>query len=143
MTSANNQWISSPANQSTIYQTTSGLSESTAIYMTQSTATTQGYTSSNNFGPTASSGATVGAGANETNVYCTDSVLHYAIAETECVNGTSDAISYNTTNHTVSYPGIDLNPRPSSGAWDVGAYEYGGSESSSVQPPTNVTVAVQ
>lgn len=142
ITSANNHWIASPANESTVYQTTSGVSESTAIYMTQSTATSQGYVSSNDFAPASASDSTVGAGANETNVYCAASVLNYAIAETECVNGTSDGISYDTANHTVSYPGVALQARPSSGAWDVGAYEYG-SGSSTVQPPTNVTVAVQ
>lgn len=143
ITSVNNHWIASPATEAQIYQTTGGVSESNAVYMTQTTASNQGFASSNDFAPTSASAATVGVGANETNVYCTDSVLHYAIAEAECVNGTSDGISYNLGNHTVSYPGIGLNPRPSTGAWDVGAFEYGGGGSSSVQPPTSVTVAVQ
>ena len=141
ISSKNNHWISNPANQAQIYNNAPS-SESNAVYMLNSTATTQGYVSSNDYQPTASNNSTVGAGPNETSVYCLDSVLHYAIAETECVNGTSLAVSYNSTNHSVSYPGITPNPRPSTGGWDVGAYEYG-TASSSVQPPTNVSVVVQ
>ena len=143
ITSINNHWISSPATEAQVYQSTGGVTESSAVHMTQSTATIQGYVSSNDFAPITSSVATVTAsGANEASVYCADSVLHYAIAETECMNGTSDAISYNSANHTGSYPGTPMSPRPSSGAWNVGAYQYS-TETSSVQPPTNVTVAVQ
>jgi len=68
------------------------------VGQTVGTATTQGYVSGNNYAPTGATSATVGAGVNLT-AQCS------GILAALCI-------------------GLDGNPRPSSGAWDVGAYEY-------------------
>jgi hypothetical protein len=99
------------------------------VVQTPSAASTQGYTSTQTFAysPTSASDATVGAGANE-QAYCnamlgsSDPVLQAAGAA--CRSGTGYACTYNTTNHTVSCPANTLVARPTSGAWDAGAYQY-------------------
>lgn len=122
ITSINDHWIVTPATQGSIFAGGTP-TENHAIYMTNATAATQGYTSSNDYQPMASGNSTVGAGANETSGYCADSVLHDAEAEAACKRGIT-GVSYNSTNHSVTYPGIAANARPSTGAWDVGAYQF-------------------
>lgn len=142
VTSVNNHWISSAATQASIFAGAPA-SETAAIYMTNSSASAQGYTSANDFAPTSASNSTVtAAGVNETTKYCADSVLHYAIAEAACVAGTTNGCSYNTSNHTVSCPAIAANSRPPSGAWNVGAYQYGTVVATRPAPPTKLVVTV-
>lgn len=130
VTSVNNHWIATPATAASIFQT-SGESESQAVYMTNATATTQGYTAANDYVPTASSNATVTATAtNETANYCAANVLNYPLAEAACIEGTTKGCSENNANHTVSCPAIKANSRPVSGYWNAGAYQY----SAGVQP---------
>jgi hypothetical protein len=143
-TSVNNHWILTPASQSGIFKNAPS-SETEAVYMTNSTATTQGYTSSNDFAPTASTNSTVTAsGTNETTGYCADSVLHYSIAESACTAGMTNRCSYNTSGNTVNCPAITANLRPPTGAWNVGAYQYS-SSTAGAQPsaPTGLTATVQ
>ncbi|HEV2500908.1 MAG TPA: hypothetical protein VGY31_15155 [Terriglobia bacterium] len=139
-TSVNNHWITNNGTgTSAAFDWTGGSSvtESTSVYQTLSTANGQGYTSASDFSPTSSSGATVTAsGTNETTGYCADSVLHNTAAEAACKEGIT-GVSYNQTNHTVVYPAFPATPRPATGAWEVGAYQFGGA--SAVNPPTSLT----
>ena len=143
ITAVNNHWITT-GGESSVFQYTATVTESTPTYMTPTTATSQGYVSSNDFAPTLSTNTTVtAAGTNETSTYCTAAVLGLAAAATECANGTSKAISYNTTNHTVTYSGLTLVARPSTGSWNTGAYQFGsGSTGSLPSAPANLTATV-
>ena len=141
VTAVNNHWVGISSSQG--FQNASMATETNGLYMSYSTATSQGYTSANDFGPTASSNSTATAsGTNETSGYCLDSVLHDATAEAACRMGTTGSCAYITSNHTLSCPNFAPNARPSSGTWNVGAYQYS-TQTSSIQPPTNVTVAIQ
>ncbi|MGB8832577.1 MAG: hypothetical protein WCC95_10540 [Candidatus Sulfotelmatobacter sp.] len=106
------------------------------IWQTESTANGQGYTSSNNYAPTSSTGATVAAGAN-LSTQC--SIFS---ANSELCGGTSDGATESASagGETAVFPGITMVPRNSS--WDVGAYEFG-SGSSAPAPPTGLAVVVQ
>jgi hypothetical protein len=103
------------------------------VFQTISAANAQGYTSANDFAPTAKSTATVGTGTNETNM---GSLFGPAFLES-----TTNACAYNSANHTVSCPVITVNNRPPTGAWDAGAYTSG----RGAQPaaPTNLTATVE
>jgi hypothetical protein len=99
----NNHWITNAA--PTCYnnvgggcENIAGGSQSNNVTMSTSTATAQGYTSANNYSPTALSNGTVGVGANLT------SLCSGALAPL-CVD-------------------INGNTAPSSGAWDVGSYQF-------------------
>ena len=100
------------------------------LWQTNAVATSNGYTSSQTFAysPTSSGSPTVGVGANQHSGYCatlsgsSDSFI--AAAGAACNSDTPYGISYNATTHTVSYPGRASVGRPSSGAWDIGSYEY-------------------
>jgi hypothetical protein len=99
--------------------------------MTNATAASDGYTASESFdySPTAANSPTVGVGTNE-QAYCnalqtaaaTDPTL--SDAATACRSDTHYACAYDTSNHTVICPARTPNVRPSSGTWDVGAYQY-------------------
>ncbi len=105
--------------------------DTTSLLMTNSTATRDGYTSSqtNVFSPTSSSSPTVGAGTNRTASFCAalttasgiDSYLTDAAGA--CQNDTSYACTYNASNHTISCPSRTAVVRPT-GAWNIGAYQY-------------------
>jgi hypothetical protein len=144
ITSVNNHWITSGTGTSAVFQTPSQVTETGAVYQTISIANGQGYTDTNNFAPTAATNATLtAAGTNETTGYCADSVLHNAAAEAACVAGTTDGCSYNSTSHTISCPDITAVARPSSGTWNVGAYQYSSSATSPTpNNPTNLTATV-
>ena len=111
--------------------------------MTHATAASQGYTSGgpNAFAPQSGSGGTVGTGTNKMTAYCgalstvagSDPTL--ADAAAACGRDTRSACSYNSTNHTVNCPARTALARPSSAAWDVGAYQNG---PAGLEPPTDV-----
>lgn len=88
------------------------------VLMTPTTATSQGYTSSETYAysPPNASGGTVGAGTNLTST----------------CSGNLSGLCSDTTYATERTPIA----RPASGAWDVGAYEFG--DSPAPQPPSNV-----
>ena len=97
-----------------------------------STANAQGYSSSqvNAFSPTASSNATVGAGADLTSN----------------ANGKLSTLAADSTyacdlgNDAAYCPGRTTNPRPTSGAWNSGAYEFAGGNLPT--PPTGLAAVV-
>lgn len=122
----------------------------TPLLMSNSTATTYGYTASETFAysPTLSSSPTVGAGTNETANLCralstaaqSDPTLSDAAAA--CKSDTTYACTYNIGNHTVSCPARTVTARPSSGAWDIGVYEFGTQQEQPPNPPTDLTAVV-
>jgi hypothetical protein len=89
------------------------------VYQTEAAANGQGYTTSNNYAPTSGTNATVGAGNNLTSscsTYSPDSALCYsAVYATEASGWGGKVVALNTNSPT---------PRPATGAWDTGAYEY-------------------
>jgi hypothetical protein len=97
----------------------------TNVLMSTATAATQGYTSSETYAysPTSATNGTVGAGTNLTSL----------------VSASTAALDKDT-----AYVGMrSTNFRPSSGAWDAGAYEYSSSGTTGAPaPPTNVKVLV-
>jgi len=115
------------------------------LFQTASVASGQGYTTSNNYAPTSSSGSTVGAGNNMTsacNAMPAPTPTYATNPVTSCKAG-FQGVTYNTSNHT-AVPNAAGNARPSSGAWDVGAYQYAGSSTpQKPNPPTGLSVTVQ
>jgi hypothetical protein len=115
------------------------------VFQTTANATSQGYTNSNDFAPTASSDSTVGAGLNATSSCGTFS------ADGSLCSGTSAGVLEVAGNGglVASSPGTPINPRPSTGAWDAGAYFFGSSGSSPAppttkpNPPSGLTAIVQ
>jgi len=127
----------SPASLSSLYTGTT-VDNGGELFQSESLANGQGYTPSNNYAPTSGSGATVGAGNNMTSL-C--SSIPNSLAATACTYGYG-GVTYNQTNHT-AVPNTPT-PRPSSGAWDTGAYQFGsGSVSGQPNPPTGLTAVVQ
>jgi len=141
ITSQNNFWITS----STPACVTSGgqtCTESSSLTETVSAANSNGYTSSQTyaFSPTSASAPTVGAGANLQSMCSTVSGIN-AGAGTACQSDTTYGVGYNTTAHTVNTPSRTPNQRPSSGAWDIGAYQY--VATGTPNPPTGLSAVVQ
>jgi len=102
-----------------------------------STARSQGYVQSTSpLGdyPQSTSGATVGAGVNET------SLCSAASSDNELCSGTSGAAS--GRGGILTFPAIPIIPRPSSGAWDAGAFQFG-SGNQAPAPPTGLAAIVQ
>lgn len=122
----NNQFVGPSADgDGNVYTLNGGtVTETTNIVQTKTTANGQGYTMSNGFAPTSGTNATVGAGTNQTSLCTTISGIDSA-AGAACGKSTTFGVIYNTTNHTVSTPGVTPITRPSSGAWDAGAYQFG------------------
>ena len=108
------------------------------VFQSESAANAQGYTPSNNYAPTSSSGASVGAGAN-LNAFCGG--IGDSVAAAACVDGYG-GVTYNQTNHTVV--ANTAVPRPASGSWDAGAYQFSSaSVSGQPSPPSDLTAIVQ
>ncbi len=105
------------------------------IFQTESAANNQGYTANNNYAPTATSNATVGAGANlsgQCSTFSDDSAL---------CNGTEDGASEQPGEggEIAFFPTIPLVQR--STAWDSGAYEFSGAQPPA--PPSGLSAVVQ
>jgi hypothetical protein len=102
-----------------------GCTHTTLLALSKATANSDGYTISQTyaFSPTSSGNPTVGQGTNLASTCSTLSGLN-ALAGTACLSDTPYAVGYNTTTHSVIIPDRTPNLWPSSGAWDVGAYEY-------------------
>lgn len=95
------------------------------IFQTLSVANGQGYTLANDFAPTLGTNATVGAGNNLTSSCATfsgDSAL--------CIGkgGVKEVAVWG--GQMASYPAVTVNPRPGSGAWDAGAFQFSASTAS-------------
>lgn len=133
-TDGNNHYITDDAaNVAAIYASNcSGQGTDTnSLLMTNATAASDGYASPA-FSPSSGTSPTVGTGANRTSTFCaalstasgTDSYL--TDAATACQSDTRYACTYNSGNHTVSCPARTAVARPTSGAWNIGAYQYNG-----------------
>jgi hypothetical protein len=110
------------------------------VIQTIAAANAQGYTSANDYAPTAASTATVGKGANENGLSAT---FGSAFQQT-----TTNGCAYNTSNHTVVCPAVTVLPRPASGpcpgvgCWDAGAYMSGSSNANQPPAPANLAATV-
>ncbi|HEX8817345.1 MAG TPA: hypothetical protein VF753_17760 [Terriglobales bacterium] len=140
--SANNHYINN--NGSTpvyCYTTYNPCTITTNLIQSISTANGQGYSSGSlyPFSPQNANGGTVGAGTNQTSVCNTIAGLN-AAAGAACQNDTTLGVAENTANHTVSSTRTP-NPRPGSGAWDAGAYEFSAADPPP-NPPTGLTAVV-
>jgi hypothetical protein len=105
------------------------------LQQTVTQAASAGYNSSQTFAysPTASNGPTVGTGINRTS-------LCSATLGALCNDTTYP--TYDVVKHRVVMR--DVVARPSSGTWDIGAYDYdAGGSPSVIQPPTGLTVSVR
>jgi hypothetical protein len=121
--------------------------ETTSLQLSNSKATSDGYTASGTYAyfPPSVSSPTVKAGTNEKNNLCSalstaassDSSLSDAVSA--CLSDTRYACTYNRTNHTLTCPGRTAVARPSSGNWDIGAYQFGNAV---LAPPTNLQATV-
>jgi hypothetical protein len=107
------------------------------VFQSEATANGQGYTTTNDYAPTAGSNATVGAGANLTS-FC--SGIGNSLAASACTKGYG-GVTYNRGNHT-AVPNT-ATARPSSGAWDAGAHQFSSGTASRPNPPTGLTATVQ
>jgi hypothetical protein len=107
----------------------------TNVLMSPTTATTQGYTSSQNFtySPTSAGDGTVGAGTNLA-ARCSGQLSGLC-------NDTTYTVIYNAAAQTATAPARTPNTRPPSGGWDAGTYEY--SSVSAPAPPSGLQATVQ
>jgi hypothetical protein len=138
--SQNNHWISSSSGLQC--GTGGSCKQTTDLLQTIGTANGQGYTSSSKYAfQPSSGGSTVGAGTNIQSLCDTINGLD-TLAGAACKNDVGYACSYNTTNHTVSCPDRSRVVRPTSGAWDIGAYQYSG-QNPPPNPPTGLAAVVQ
>lgn len=131
----NNHWITSASSPVTC---TYGTCTFTAnLTQTVAVANGQGYTSgqANAFFPINTTNSTVSAGTNQQSLCMTIASIDSA-AGIACQNDTTYAVGYNTSNHTVIAPARSVAPRPSSNAWDIGAYQY---SSGGTPPPVDTT----
>jgi hypothetical protein len=114
-----------------------------SVAQTKSAANAQGYSmgETDTFSPTLVTNSTVGAGLNET-ALCTAISTINATAGTACLSDTTYGVSYNSTNHTVSWPARTPIARPTVGPWDVGAYQFNASTSGQPNPPTGLAATV-
>jgi hypothetical protein len=160
LTVLNEHLINTPYDSGTTACT--GHSDTTNIAQSDATAITQGYlvgsggtansdTCANDTSPcapTSAGNSTVGTGANH-QAYCTALAgfsSEFAIgteAANACKFGTTDACTYNTSSHAMVCPAQTAVARPTSAAWDEGAYQYSASQSQAPQPPTNLLITVQ
>jgi peptidoglycan hydrolase-like protein with peptidoglycan-binding domain len=150
-TSANDNLISDTANPYTINCTNQELAlPLTDSVMTNAVATTDGYTTAESFAysPASANSQTVGVGTNEEGFCNTmlgsgDPLVQ--AAGTACKSDTTYGVGYNAANHTVIFPARTPIARPTSGAWDVGAYQYsssgggGGGGGDTTPPTTSIT----
>jgi hypothetical protein len=144
----NNHTISSASPMYTTSDCTSGckVTQSPSPNLIQSKATTnaQGYTLTQtfSFSPTAATNATVGHGTNETSL-CTTISSKDAAAGTACQSDTTYGIAYDTTTHIITGPARTTVARPTTGAWDEGAFQWSSSSGAQPNPPTNVKAVAQ
>lgn len=93
------------------------------ILQSEATANSQGYTSSNNYAPSDSGDATIGAG-NDNTTWCNS--LPDSDAVIACKKGIG-SFSYDSTAHVLT---VTAGPDRSSGTWDAGAYQFANAQSS-------------
>ena len=146
----NNHWIGSsyvalfPSGGTALVCTNGSGSGCTDIIQSESSANAQGYTSTQTYpyspisSCTSSTCSTVQSGTNinqSAPYLLAQAVVGTAAAATACQNGTSVGCAYNATSHTLNCPNLALAARPSSAAWDVGAYQ--------IRPPPSITLSLK
>lgn len=147
LTDINNHFItdasspySSPCNNKTSHN---------ALLMTRSAAAGAGYTASETYAysPNSATSATVNTGLNQQNACsalttaaASDSSL--SDAALACQSDTGYGCTYNTSSHSVSCPARNSLPRPTSTAWNIGAYQYNG-QTAQPSSPTGLVATVQ
>jgi hypothetical protein len=100
------------------------------VYQTESVANGQGYTTTNNYAPTASGNATVHAGANLASI-CNS--ISDSVAAAACplpIQG----VAYNQTSHTAV---ANATPSARGSTWDSGAYQFSSSGGVTTISPTS------
>jgi len=114
------------------------------LAQTEAVANADNYTASQTYvySPTASNSPTVGNGVNEQSL-CTTLAGINAAAGTACQSDTTYAVSYNTSNHTVSYPARTVNAWPLSAAWDSSAYRFVGAAAPQGAPTPAAMLALR
>jgi len=119
VTLQNNHFISN----ATSYWNTGGVVPTlvTNVLQSKAAAIGQGYAAAQAFGfsPTQPypQSATQGQGTSAAALCATTGVL-------ACLSDTTFAVAYDTSTHSVTFPARTPNQRPSTGAWDVGAYQF-------------------
>jgi len=103
------------------------------VFQAQSAANGQGYTSSNNYQPTSTSGATYQAGAN-----LSSSCVTYSSDSALC-SGSTGGVTNTEGSGNIPTPYI-ASPPARGTAWDAGAYQY---STTQPNPPTGLIATVQ
>jgi hypothetical protein len=135
--SQNNLCIDSDGNSGSGNPTASAQTISNNLGMTDSAAAAAGYASSETrpFSPTLSTSPSVGFGTNLSSVW--PAGFSTSDASLSCTEQTINTVVQSVCSGTQV-------ARPTSGAWDAGAFEFSaGSTTSKPNPPTNVKVTVQ
>jgi hypothetical protein len=123
--SVNNFFVTTSGERS-VYNTVSGVTETSALDASPLALSREGYSSTHDFAPARASSRTVTAkGRNETTGYCADNVLHNVLAEAACTRGATGSCRYDSTKHAVNCPAISAQQRPAKGSWNIGAFQYG------------------
>jgi hypothetical protein len=108
---------------------------STELYQSLSDATAAGYSLSSTapYSPTSSSSPTVKVSSLNLSTNCTSLVLL-------CMDSSAGSV---VVSNNTAMPGRTQNQRPLTGSWQAGAYQFGGSSTTStVQPPTGLSATV-
>ena len=134
--SQNNLCIDSTGSNSSGSPSAHPVTISNNIGLTDSAAASAGYTNAQAlvYSPTSSSAPTVGTGVNLSSIWPTRFPM----------NDSSIVCTQQTVNTVVqSVCSGTPNPRPATGAWDVGAYQFSaGTSSSKPNPPTGLKATV-
>jgi hypothetical protein len=134
--SQNNLCISSTGGNSSGSPSAPSVVISNNLGMTDAAAQAAGYasTQANPYSPTSNSSPTVGAGANLTSLWPAGFIKQDAslICNQQTVSTVVQVVCTGTPN-----------PRPASGAWDVGAYQFSAGSTSKPNPPTGFKATVQ
>jgi hypothetical protein len=147
VTDTNNHYID---NQNYILGPCSTLTTTTALAQTNAQGVANvsthfdQYTASQTYGysPVASKNSTVGAGTNVYSSMCGAlGTAGLTAAQTACESKTTYACSYAGNGAAPVCPAGAVNARPSSAAWDVGAYEFN-AQDPSPNPPTGLSAVV-
>lgn len=123
----------------------------TDLVQTESAASAQGYTSAETYpyspisSCTKATCSTLQSGTNYQS-WCTTlaglSGVGAAAAGSACQYSGSVGCAYNTTSHTLSCPNDAENARPSTGAWDIGAYQFS-QQGPPPDPPSGLQATVE
>jgi hypothetical protein len=114
-------------------------STATNLRQSNSAAKGQGYTATETYAysPTSAGNSTVGTGTNEQSLCTALSGAGLSDAATACQSDTRYACVYKSTSHSVTCAARAVVARPTT-AWDVGTFQYPGTQASLPSPPENI-----